>query len=361
MACRFLKVKADLVYYVLRPSTENGYEDVAAALWAMFKHKSIRARDYALRKAASISQPGCTSDAEVFVLAHRILMDLPDDESVTSDDITRGLKPWVPTTIACIKQYSMGDRSSSVLLRLINRPLQDRYDSGGFAQSHLSYLLHTGQEVKEHEVLADGFCWLRSILMQLPKSRHGHKLWETATGNLLTGSSKAVMSHTQKGAKAFAPLLEELEAVSAALAQYIEINPRLLRDALREATLGTWVEDMTALEPNRAEYDFKTAIRWSLRGEYYLRLNNTNKRLILQRMKTEFREIPPAVITLVVGWVTTPEGAHSLLKAYQNGEWSLDQKMGMVRKKGSSQAMTIKDYAMEMLPDTASLQEMVQV
>jgi len=313
MACRFLKVKADLVYYVLRPSTENGYEDVAAALWAMFKHKSIRARDYALRKAASISQPGCTSDAEVFVLAHRILMDLPDDESVTSDDITRGLKPWVPTTIACIKQYSMGDRSSSVLLRLINRPLQDRYDSGGFAQSHLSYLLHTGQEVKE------------------------------------------------KGAKAFAPLLEELEAVSAALAQYIEINPRLLRDALREATLGTWVEDMTALEPNRAEYDFKTAIRWSLRGEYYLRLNNTNKRLILQRMKTEFREIPPAVITLVVGWVTTPEGAHSLLKAYQNGEWSLDQKMGMVRKKGSSQAMTIKDYAMEMLPDTASLQEMVQV
>ena len=156
-------------------------------------------------------------------------------------------------------------------------------------------------------------------------------------------------------------MLEELEAVSAALAQYIEINPRLLKDALKEATLGTWVEDMTALEPSRTEYDFKTAIRWSLRGEYYLRLANSNKRMIVQRMKAEFKDMPSAVITLVVGWVTTPEGAQTMLKAYQNGDWSLDQKMGMVRKKGSPQAMTIKDLASEMLPDTASLQEMVQV
>jgi len=118
---------------------------------------------------------------------------------------------------------------------------------------------------------------------------------------------------------------------------------------------------MTALEPNRTEYDFKTAIRWSLRGEYYLRLANSNKRLIVHRMKTEFKDMSSAVITLVVGWVTTPEGAQTMLKAYQNGDWSLDQKMGMVRKKGSPQAMTIKDLASEMLPDTASLQEMVQV
>ena len=131
MMCRFLQVKVDIVHYVLRPAVVNGYEDVAAALWARFKCRSIAYRDWALKTALLLSEPDHLSEGEVFAKASLLLDEWNEtDDLGEADAATRGSlqeRPWIPTSVGLMRQYAIGDRSSSTYLRIVNRPLQDRY------------------------------------------------------------------------------------------------------------------------------------------------------------------------------------------------------------------------------------------
>jgi len=308
--------------------------------------------------------PYCNTDADLFVRACEILGEFKDNDQPWADsETTKGLKQWKPTELGYVTQYTMGDKTSSRHIRLISRPLQQRYGSGGFEEAHLSFILNDGPQLYEHEVIADGNCWLRAILMQLPHTRHGQKQWDPATGNLMSGLAKPtpVAPHTLKATRLLAPLLEELEAVSVAVAEFIKLNPDLLADALRAATLATHVEDMADLPQGRVEYEYRIAYKWYLRGTYFTHLSHAHKRQVLNKVQTNYGGLPATILFLTVYWCIRYDDAAVLLRAYHREEWSLAPKMGMILKKGLDHPITIKELAQMLVPNGTSEEEMILI
>ena len=70
----------------------------------------------------------------------------------------------------------------------------------------------------------------------------------------------------------------------------------------------------------------------------------------------EFRYAPRAVMVFVVCWTITYEAAETLVRSYEDGEWSLGQKLGMIVRRGERQPIYIKDYVTKVLPEAVSQQ-----
>ena len=368
--CLLLQVKVDIVHYDLRPATANGYEDVAAALWARFKCRSLAYRDWALRMAIQLSEPNQLTEGEVFAKASVLLDEWEEGDDIrTADETVRGgrpMRPWVPTVVSVLRQYAIGDRSGATHLRILNRPLQERYNSGGYEDSHLSYLVGDGDRLYEHEVPADGYCWLRSVLMQLPQSNHGKKSWHADTGSLQSHSrtsktTKLIPVHTKKGVQALQALNKEAEAVARETAEFITLNPKLFAEALDRATSGTNVADSEPLQPGRVQYEFRDAIKLNSIAEDYVMPSHPARGPWLSRLNAEFRWTPRAAMVLVICWTTSYEAAATLLRSYEAGDWALAQKLGMVVKRGDRRPMTIRAYVSEVLPGQESQQAMVTI
>jgi len=358
-----LNVKLDIVHYVIRPSTTNSYTDVAASLWARFKCRSLAYRDWALCAAVTNAELGHSTEGEVFTAASRYLDQWDEDDDIqTADAAIRKKKKaqlkWIPTTIGINRQYAVGDRSGSVHLRLIN-------NGDGYGQPHYSFLTGSGGGQLENEVLADGYCWLRAILMQLPQSLHFSKSWDPDTGVLLSQSKTAkkgqpLHAHTQKGSQSMAVLDREVKAVVAALAEFIILNPLHLKDAIQIAKFNTDVLGMEPLPPMHSEYEFMAARRLLTMAEDYL-MPNHGRNSWPGVLEAQFRAIPKAVVMVTVCWTITYKGAETALKAYEAGNWSLHHKLGLVLKKGSTVPLTIKEYFTEILPDLVSPHEMPEL
>ncbi len=339
MACIFLRVKVDIVHYDLRPASANGYEDVAAALWARFKCRSLAYRDWALSMAVLFAEPNHRSEGEIFARASLLLDEWSEEDDLkTADTAVRGSTPslpWVPTTVGLMRQYAIGDRTSHSHLRILNRPLQDRYASGGFEDSHISYLVNEGEWLYEHEVLAEGNCWLRAILMQIPQSNHGKRPWHADTGSMQSQSrtSKATLtipSYTKKGVRTMNSLDKEIRAVATEVGKFISLNPGLFREAIKRATVDTDVEDSEPLAHGRVQYEFRQAFKLNSRAEDYAMPTETPRSPWITRLTGEFRSIQRPVIVLVVSWTTTLGAAEAILQGYEAGDWALSHKLGMV-------------------------------
>jgi len=365
MLCRFLRIKADIIHYVLRPATSNGYEDVAAALWSRFKCRTLRHRDWALRTAVTMAGQRST-EGEVFAQASEYLDAWGERESIEVADATvRGNtapRPWIPTTVGLMRQYAIGDREGPIEIRLVNRPLQERYSNGGYGESHVSYLVGSGDNLYEQEVNADGYCWIRSILMQYPQSQHGQKRWNPETGETLgagkTSGSLTVRKFTSpRGADLLESLNREILAVVDRLAEYIANNPVQFQDAVDNINRVNTVE-WEPLQEGHVQYEYIDARRLMAQAEDYIVVNFDEKRAWITQLNHRFRSVPLPVKMLVTAWVVDMAGAEELVRRYVSREWAFSHKLGMVTRRGHTTAVAFREYVREVLPDMASEQEL---
>jgi hypothetical protein len=315
-----------------------------------------------------MSEPG-TTEGELFAKASEYLDLFDEDESIdVADASARRNTPvilWRATSVGMMTQYTIGDTSAPVSMRLVNRPLQERYNSGGFGDSHVSYLLGAGANLLEHEVYADGFCWLRAILMQYQGSLHQSKRWDSDTGDTKvrerTGSWATKKASTTRGAEILIPLNREITIVVDKLAEFIANNPVYFQEAVDKLNSVDNARDWEPFEQGRAQYEYGQAFRLLTHAEDYTVINFDEKKTWLTRVNQRFRSVPLPVKVLAVNWVTYRDAAVNLVGRYVDNEWALHHKLGMVTKRGQTEQMTIKDYVKEVLPEMASEQEWVQI
>ncbi len=265
-----------------------------------------------------------------------------------------------------LRQYAIGDRASPHYIRLVNRPLQERYNRGGYGESHISYLLGSGDKLREQEVLGDGYCWLRAIVMQIAASSHGKKIWDADTGETQSlsrtaGRPQTLRSSTQKGARMLEALNKEITCVVEGLAEFIANNPILLQEASDNANNNTEIIGWETLEVGRLQYEFMQANKLKSRAEDYTMVNHPHKTSWVSRLNAEFKVAGKVVKNVAVCWTNSYEGAAELVRRFEVGEWTLAHKLGMVTKRGTTEPITIKNYVTEVVPDLVSEQEWVEL
>ena len=363
MAYQMLQISVDLVSYSLVTYLENGYPEATAALWGGYKHRTVRHRDMAMMLAVSSVAEGAT-EAEVFVRAAEMLERYGHNEGLNRASIElvrkgRTIKTWRDSEMKVEPEYELGKRSSSTKLRVVVRQLGEKLDN---FKSHLTYLIGEDLQLREHAVLGDGHCWLRCVLMQLPKSYHGTKPWNEENGELMMkGGTSALVKRVDRGSGSGAILYgcleREVMEVAEGVANFINENPIAYHMAEeRFTTAGTCIPH-TTLDPAKRRYEFHQAKKLYKRAENYLRLNHPEKENWLITMRRMRGTAPDMVLHLIACWSVSSDAALELLKRFNDGEWGLVKSIGMVKKRGETGTVEFQDYVAEILPFNVFVQE----
>ncbi len=356
MAYQMLGIKVDVMSYSLLPHKGNGYTDVAAALWARYKNRSVRHRDWAMLLAVS-SLPEEVEEAEVFIKASEFLDRYSRAEGFMNAmmEVTgkgKALKEWKDTDLQIERRYELGMRSSAKTMRLIVRQTGEQLKN---MMAHVTYLIGDGPDSREHEVLGDGHCWLRCVLMQIPVSFHGQKTWNEESGDVMTGGKmtqlKRVDRASGQGSRTYGCLEKEIVVVAEKVAHFIMANPIAYCQA-EERTSGAGIETAhhRQADPARKEYEYHRAEVLKLKAENYLRLNHPDKGDWLTNLNSKKRGAPESVLNLVACWSMTCETAAGLLKRFNEGEWSLAKPLGMVKVRGENGLVEFGEYVASKYP-----------
>ena len=355
MAYQMLEIKVDVLSYSLLPHKENGYTDVVAALWARFKHRSVRHRDWAMMLALS-SLPEEVSEAEVFVKASELMDRYSRSEGFVNAimELTaklRVLKEWKDTELRIEKKYELGKRGPGNTIRLVVRQGEQLKSM----MAHVTYLVGEGPDLREHEVLGDGHCWLRCVLMQIPVSFHGQKIWNEETGDVMSGGKmtplKRVDRASHQGSITYGCLEREVIVVAERVSIFITTNPIEYCQAEERALEGgTNIPHSRHADPARKEYEYHQAVVLKLKAENYLRLNHPDKGEWLTNLNAKRKGAPESVLNLVACWSMTCETAVGLLKRFNEGEWSLAKQLGMVKVRGENGIMEFGEYVASKYP-----------
>ncbi len=358
MAGMYLKVRIEVYHYTIRPARAKEFWTVAAALWARFKCRTIQHRDWALELAVKLSPIAHRTEGEVFAAASDML-----DHCETDADFERefvkvtGGRTWVPTVAGMVRQAMLGDREATEVVRLVNRPLADTSLNADYRSSHVTFLKGEGEHLYEAEVLGDGICWLRSILMCIPGTIHSQKTWDNDTGELLienrtSAELEAVDPKSKSGAQHFGALTREWKAAIEGVAEFIRLNPLTYARELQRAILTNETEGMPPLPPDRVEFDFKKAAFINGGAEDYIMVNHEDKKLWFTILDQRYPEMPRPVKMLICCKVMTEEAAMTIAELYNIKVWELTERMGMVKvhyEQGTS-TMSIGEFVSKQIP-----------
>ena len=243
-------------------------------------------------------------------------------------------------------------RSARTAMRIIVRQLGENLEN---TDSHLTYLLGEGPSLREHEVLGDGHCWLRCVLMQIPNSYHGQKTWNEETGELMTGGKmtqlKRVDRASSSGGRVYNCLEKEVMAVAEKVAHFIRNNP-IAYGLAEEKTMGAGicVPYSGQTDPGRRTYEYHVAKSLKLKAEKYRWLNHPDKEGWLTVLNRNKGKAPESVLHLISCWSVTCDTALGLLRRFNEGEWSLAKILGMVKVRGRNGLVEIEEYVASVYP-----------